>query len=88
MQTQEQKDNYRCVEILHKEHDFPFEGFEIVNAMKEFGKECRDKAIDETVKSCAEAAKTIKSGNSGSWLDASVDKQSILSVADKLKTKP
>ena len=46
MQTQEQKDNYRCVEILHKEHNFPFEGFEIVNAMKEFGEEQFNKAIE------------------------------------------
>jgi len=34
IEKEEQKDNYRCVEILHIEHDFPFEGFEIINAMR------------------------------------------------------
>jgi len=50
LQTQQQIDadeNYRCVEILHKEHDFPFEGFEIIRAMRTFGKEMWNQAIEE-----------------------------------------
>jgi len=34
-------------------------------------------------KRCAENARTIKMGNSGSWFDASVDKKSILNTSLK-----
>lgn len=44
-------ENYRCVEILHKEHNLPFEGFEIVRAMREFGKEMWNMAIEEAANS-------------------------------------
>ena len=45
-------ENRRCVEILHKEHDFPFEGFEIVRSMREFGNEQWNAAVDEAAKLC------------------------------------
>lgn len=66
MKTQQQIDaaeNYRCVEILHKEHDFPFEGFEIVRAMREFGKEMWNMAIEEA----AENARLELAFNFGSF---------------------
>lgn len=50
-------------------------------------KQAQLEAIDETVKACAEAARTTKTGNSGSWLDASVNIESILSVMKELKSK-
>lgn len=37
-------------------------------------------ARSEALKEAAEVAKTHKTGNSGSWFDASVDKESILSL--------
>ena len=42
----------------------------------------------EAIKECAERAKTKKleeSGDHGSWYDAEVDKQSILSLIDEIK---
>ncbi len=44
--------------------------------MKEYARQVLDYA--------AEKAKTEKSGNSGSWFDASVDRQSILKIKDEL----
>lgn len=41
----DQQENYRCVEILHEKHEHPFEGYEIVNAMKQYGKEQYNQAI-------------------------------------------
>jgi len=45
-------------------------------ALKEYGRRLLDHV--------AEVAKTKKTGNSGSWFDASVDKQSILKIKDEL----
>ena len=42
-------------------------------------------AIDEIKEEIANKAKCIKSGNSGSWYDASIDKESIRSVTIELK---
>jgi len=72
---EEQKDNYRCVEILHKEHDFPFEGFEIINAMKEFAYE----RYNQAVRDCSESATAYIAQESvnGSKV-AKVNKESIL----------
>jgi len=44
---------------------------------KAFAKECLTEA--------ARKAKTHKTGNSGSWYDASVDPQSILSILEEIK---
>ena len=46
----------------------------IENIMKEYAKE----VACEALKNAAENARTNKVGNSGSWYDAGVDKQSIL----------
>lgn len=45
-------ENRRCVEILHKEHDFPFDGFEIVRAMRAFADEQWNAVIDKAAKLC------------------------------------
>jgi len=77
---EEQKDNYRCVEILHREHDFPFEGFEIINAMKEFAYE----KYNQAVKDCAESATAFvfqESVNGGKV--AKVNSESILKNLNK-----
>lgn len=42
-------------------------------------------AVTSALKEAAEKAKTKKTGNSGSWHDASVDKESILSLIPKDK---
>lgn len=63
----------------------------IIPAMEEYGKQCKSEAIDETVKACAEAANTIDVGTltDEGWVPYYiVDKQSILSVAEQLKSKP
>ncbi|WP_396180278.1 hypothetical protein [Flavobacterium sp.] len=52
--------------------------FVIKEVMKEFA-ELKCKELLEIV---AEKAKTEKSGNSGSWYDARVDKDSILNAVD------
>jgi len=44
-------------------------------------------AIDEAVKACAEAAKTLWYKDNNDKLNVKVNKDSILSVADKLKAK-
>ena len=56
-------------------------------SLKELFKQAQSEAIDETVNACAEAARCIKTGNTGSWMDASVDQKSILKVAEQLKAK-
>jgi len=48
-------------------------------------KDALRKARIDTIKQCAERANTHKTGNSGSWFDASVDKKSILSLIDEIQ---
>lgn len=81
MKTAEEilKESYKTTDVF----DYPYETNAVLNAIKQ----AQSEAIDEAVKACAEAAKCIKTGNSGSWMDASIDEKSILKVAEQLKSK-
>jgi hypothetical protein len=42
-------------------------------------------ACEEQKQACASKARTFKSGNSGSWLDAAINKESILSTPNVIE---
>ena len=76
MSNEEILENIRATEI------YQFTGFlysekNMIEAMNQ--------ARIDTIKQCARRANTHKTGNSGSWFDASVDKQSILSLIDEIQ---
>jgi len=58
-----------------------------ISEIYELIKKAQSEAIDETVKACAEAAKTKWYQDENDKLNVMVSKQSILSVAEQLKSK-
>jgi len=60
--------------MLANNADWTF--YRVIDALEEYGKQQYNQAI----RLISENAKTKKVGNSGSWLDAEVDKESILEL--------
>lgn len=66
--------------FLDWEEMFYEDGYEIGdNGIDEVAKRYAKEVAKEALRNASENAKTIKNGNSGSWFDAGIDKQSILS---------
>ena len=58
--------------------------FMIHSVAEESAKRYATEAVKEALEKASENAKTMKSGNSGSWYDASIDKQSIINTKIEL----
>lgn len=71
---------YSYGHFLQKIKSGSVKGIDIDRMIDKIGKIYAKKVAEDVRRRCAENARTIKTGNSGSWYDASVNKDSILNT--------